>query len=132
MLTDRERILIELTVTETDLLDLEPGQVGLASFDAIDGIEYPVRIISVSRVPSVEQGVVTYPVEALILAGDEIAQVAADRAVLGGHTGGLAPGASAAELRVTPAAPEAARLAAAVPVVAAVAGSSASSSCPRA
>ena len=92
VLTDRERILIELTVTETDLLDLEPGQVGLASFDAIDGIEYPVRIISVSRVPSVEQGVVTYPVEALILAGDEIAQVAADLAVLGGQTGGLAPG----------------------------------------
>ena len=48
--TDRERIVVELTVTETDLLDLAPGQVGLASFDAIDEIEYPVRITSVSRV----------------------------------------------------------------------------------
>ena len=90
--TDRERIVVELTVTETDLLDLEPGQVGLATFDAIDGIEYPVRITSVSRVPSASQGVVTYPVEALILTGDEIAEVAADLAALGGQTEGLAPG----------------------------------------
>ena len=52
VLTNRERIVIELTVTEGDLLDLAPGQVGLASFDAIDGIEYPVQITSVSRVPS--------------------------------------------------------------------------------
>ena len=96
MLTDRERIVVELTVTETDLLDLEPGQVGVASFDAIDGIEYPVRITSVSRVPSASQGVVTYPVEALILTGDEIAEVAADLAVLGGQGAGFGAGGGAA------------------------------------
>ena len=92
VLTDRERIVVELTVTETDLLDLAPGQVGLASFDAIDEIEYPVRITSVSRVPSVKQGVVTYPVEAVILSGEEIAEVAAELAALGGQTGGFALG----------------------------------------
>ena len=96
VLTDRERIVVELTVTETDLLDLAPGQVGLASFDAIDGIEYPVRITSVNRVPSVEQGVVTYPVEAVILSGEEIAEVTAELAALGGQAGGLAPGGGAA------------------------------------
>ena len=96
VLTDRERIVVALTVTEGDLLDLAPGQVGLASFDAIDGIEYPVQITSVSRVPSTEQGVVTYAVEAAILLGDEIAAVADQIAVLGGQTAGLGGGAGAA------------------------------------
>ena len=127
VLTDRERIVVELTVTETDLLDLEPGQVGLATFDAIDGIEYPVRITSVSRVPSASQGVVTYPVEALILTGDEIAEVAADLAAR-----------SAARPRAWPLAASVAASAAAVleaevaSAAMAAVGSSAASSCPRA
>ncbi len=81
-------MLIELTVTEEDLLDLEIGQTGLASFDAIDGIEYPVRVVSVSRVPNAEQGVVTYDVEARILTGSEFAEVAGDSARTGIGAGG--------------------------------------------
>ena len=63
-------MLIELTVTEEELLDLEIGQTGTASFDAIEGTEYPVRVESISRVPNAEQGVVTYDVEARILTGN--------------------------------------------------------------
>ena len=96
-LNTSSRMLIALTVTEEDLLDLEIGQTGLASFDAIDGIEYPVRVVSVSRVPNAEQGVVTYDVEARILAGSELADVAADStgngtAAGGGFGGGPARG----------------------------------------
>ena len=84
------RMLIELTVTEADLLNLEVGQAGLASFDAIEDVEYPVRIASISRVPNAAQGVVTYDVEARILVGVEIAEVASEIAALGGQAGGVA------------------------------------------
>ena len=83
------RMLIELTVTEADLLNLEVGQAGLASFDAIEDVEYPVRIASISRVPNTAQGVVTYDVEARILVGAEIAEVASEIAALGGQAGGV-------------------------------------------
>ncbi|MYH41128.1 MAG: HlyD family efflux transporter periplasmic adaptor subunit [Chloroflexi bacterium] len=79
-----DRMLIELTVTEADLLDLGLGQAGLATFDAVEGAEYPVRISSVSRVPNAAQGVVTYDVAARILVGVEIAEVASELAALGG------------------------------------------------
>ena len=77
-------MLIDLTVTEADLLDLELGQAGLATFDAVEGAEYPVRISSISRVPNAAQGVVTYDVAARILVGAEIAEVASELAALGG------------------------------------------------
>ena len=76
VLSTSNRMLIALTVTEEELPGLEAGQTGLASFDAIDGIEYPVRVESVSRVPNSEQGVVTYDVEARILNGAELAGAA--------------------------------------------------------
>ena len=131
VLTDRERIVVELTVTETDLLDLAPGQVGLASFDAIDEIEYPVRITSVSRVPSVEQGVVTYPVEAVILSGEEIARWQQSWRRSAARLG-VSPSAtaSAAEVRVVLAA--ALLEAKAASEAETEASSSAASSCPRA
>ncbi len=87
-LNTSNRMLIALTVTEEDLLDLEIGQAGLASFDAIDGIEYPVQVVSISRVPNSEQGVVTYDVEARILAGSELAEVARDSTGSGIGAGG--------------------------------------------
>ncbi|MDE2932256.1 MAG: biotin/lipoyl-binding protein [Chloroflexota bacterium] len=89
-LSTSDRILIALTVTEADLLSLEVGQAGIASFDAIENVEYPVRIASISRLPNAAQGVVTYDVEARILAGAEIAQVASEIALLSDQTGGLA------------------------------------------
>ena len=89
-LSTSDRILIALTVTEADLLSLEVGQTGIATFDAIDDVEYPVRIASISRVPNAAQGVVTYEVEARLLAGPEIAEVAAELAALRGTGGDLA------------------------------------------
>ncbi len=89
-LSTSDRILIALTVTEANLLSLEVGQAGIATFDAIDDVEYPVRIASISRVPNAAQGVVTYEVEARLLAGPEIAEVAAELAALRGTGGDLA------------------------------------------
>ena len=89
-LNTSNRMLIALTVTEEDLLHLEIGQAGMASFDAIDGIQYPVRVSSVSRVPNAEQGVVTYDVEARILVGPE----AEETAEAAGNRAGRGPGAA--------------------------------------
>ena len=58
-LSTSDRMLIELTVTEEELLEQEAGQTGVASFDAIEGFNYPVRIESIGWVPNAEQGVVT-------------------------------------------------------------------------
>ena len=91
-LSTSDRILIALTVTEADLLSLEVGQAGIATFGAIDDVEYPVRIASISRVPNAAQGVVTYEVEARLLAGPEIAELAALRGT-GGDLARLLAGA---------------------------------------
>ena len=96
-LSTSNRMFIALTVTEEELLDLEIGQTGLASFDAIDGFEYPVRVDSVSRMPNAEQGVVTYDVEARILLEEEDADAAETRLATGfrpsgGFGGGPAGG----------------------------------------
>ena len=92
-LSTSDRMLIELTVTEEELLQLEAGQTGVATFDAIDSFQYPVRVESIGRVPNAEQGVVTYDVEARILAGpgaDAEAPQGGDR---GGFGGGALGGA---------------------------------------
>lgn len=90
-LSTSDRMLIELTVTEEELLELEVGQIGAASFDAIDGFNYPVRVESISRVPNAEQGVVTYGVEARILTGPG-AGATVPQAARGGFGFGGAPG----------------------------------------
>ena len=79
-----DRIVLELTVTEADLLNLEVGQVGLATFDAVDGVSYPVQLTVVSRVPVSAQGVVTYDVQATMLAGTDLVAAADQLAVLAG------------------------------------------------
>jgi len=87
-----DRITIDLTVSEAEVLDLEVGQVGIATFDAVGETQYPVRVTSVSTIPNVAQGVVTYAVTAVILELNEIAEVATDLQTLatGGATLDLA------------------------------------------
>ena len=78
-LTDPTGVQVALTVSETDLPGIKVGQYGVASFDALPGSVYIVKIISVSTVPTVTQGVVTYPVQAQIL---RPADITADQAEL--------------------------------------------------
>jgi len=87
-LLDESTIEVELTVTETDLPQIEVGQVGLATFDAIEDQQYAVRVASISRVPQTQQGVVTYPVTATLLQGGDLAAAAGDLAALTGASAG--------------------------------------------
>ncbi len=83
VISTRNEIVVALTVTEAEIFELEELQIGVASFDAIAGVQYPVRITSISRVPSVEQGVVTYAVEATVLSPLAIQAARADLQALG-------------------------------------------------
>ena len=83
VLSTRDQIVVALTVTEAEIFELEELQVGVASFDAIDGVQYPIRITTISRVPNVEQGVVTYSVEATVLSPLAIQAVRDDLQALG-------------------------------------------------
>lgn len=85
---------IDLTVSETDLPSLKKGQYGIATFDALTGNTYLVKVTSVATTPTVTQGVVTYPVQAQILRtadiqkdATELQGVAAALLSLGGGTG---------------------------------------------
>ena len=83
-LVDVDEIVLDLTVTESDVLSLVPGLTGLATFDAIDGQQYPLRIMTVSRLPTISQGVVTYPVQAVLLQGTDAADAAQALSALDG------------------------------------------------
>ena len=84
VLSTRDEVLIDLTVTEAEIFTLDVGQVGIATFDAIEDFRYGVRIASVGRVPQVDQGVVTYTVEAALLGPDDIPSARSQLEALGG------------------------------------------------
>jgi hypothetical protein len=99
-LTNPDRVRIDLTVTETDFSGLKAGEYGIATFDSLPGQTFLVKITGVSSTPTVAQGVVTYPVQALILRGQDLAASAADlqkvasalASLSGGGLGGFAGG----------------------------------------
>ncbi|MCZ2108663.1 MAG: HlyD family efflux transporter periplasmic adaptor subunit [Dehalococcoidia bacterium] len=66
-LTNLDSMRVDLTVSETDLPGIKTGQYGIATFDALPGKAYVVKITGVSTTPTTTQGVVTYPVQAQIL-----------------------------------------------------------------
>jgi RND family efflux transporter MFP subunit len=64
----------KLTVGETDLPSLRLGMVGLMLFDALQEKPFPVVITAMGLEPEVEQGIVTYAVEAALLGvGEDLA-----------------------------------------------------------
>lgn len=68
-LSNPDAIRIDLTIAEADLVSVKAGMLGLARFDSLPRNAYVVKVIGVSSIPTVTQGVVTYPVQAAILRG---------------------------------------------------------------
>lgn len=83
-LTNPEGIRVDLTVSETDIAKLKAGMYGLATFEALSGNFYLVKITGISTTATTTQGVVTYPVQAQLLRGPDIAANAAAIQQLGG------------------------------------------------
>ena len=71
-LSNPDAIRIDLTIAEADLVSVKAGMLGLARFDSLPRNAYVVKVIGVSSIPTVTQGVVTYPVQAAILRGSAL------------------------------------------------------------
>lgn len=71
-ITDPNAIRVNLTVTESDFPNLKAGQFGIATFSAMPGNSYLIKVTAVSVVPTTTQGVVTYPVQALVLRATDL------------------------------------------------------------
>ncbi|MCC6236810.1 MAG: HlyD family efflux transporter periplasmic adaptor subunit [Dehalococcoidia bacterium] len=71
-LTDPTAIGVQLTISETDLPGLAAGQIGIVTFTALSQQAYVIEVVGVSNVPTLTSGVVTYPVQAQILTGDNL------------------------------------------------------------
>lgn len=69
VLNTPDAIVIDLTISESDLPNVEVGLSGTASFDAITGRIFPIVIDSVGTNPTTNQGVVTYEARARIVTG---------------------------------------------------------------
>jgi len=69
VLNTPDNVRIDLTISESDLPNVKPGQSGFATFDAIPGRPFPIVIDSIGTNPTVTQGVVTYAARARILSG---------------------------------------------------------------
>ncbi len=67
-------VRVDLTISESDLPSLRVGQYGLALFDALPGRPVVVKIRGISTLPTVAQGVVSYPVQADIVTGEALAE----------------------------------------------------------
>jgi RND family efflux transporter MFP subunit len=65
-----DRMQLQIDVGETDYSTVRIGQGGAAIFDGIPGKIYPFSISEIGLAPTVNQGVVTYPVKAEIIVLD--------------------------------------------------------------
>ncbi|HMS59467.1 MAG TPA: efflux RND transporter periplasmic adaptor subunit [Tepidiformaceae bacterium] len=111
-ISDPQGVRIDLQVSEQDLPNVKAGLFGLATFEALTGQQYFVKITAVSNAATVTQGVVTYTAQAQILRGqDLVANQAEIQKVLSGvqsaaaaRAGGSASGPGAGGASGTPAA----------------------------
>ena len=100
---DPASIGVDITVSESDLVGLAPGQLAIAQFDSIQDQSYLLQISGIDTDPTVTQGVVTYTVRAEMVdprqladREDEVRQLASLVRGAGALAeGGFAPGASA-------------------------------------
>jgi multidrug efflux pump subunit AcrA (membrane-fusion protein) len=81
---------LQLTFTESDVLNVKAGQTGMATFDALDNAVFPIEIESVGTNPTTTQGVVTYAAWATVLSTPTFAGGGAGAFGAGGRTAILA------------------------------------------
>ncbi|MCJ7509554.1 MAG: biotin/lipoyl-binding protein [Dehalococcoidia bacterium] len=62
-----DALRLDMTISESDVLDVEVGQSGIALFDAVGERPFPIVITSVGTNPTTTQGVITYKAQASIV-----------------------------------------------------------------
>ena len=81
-ITNQDAIRVDLSVQEADYVGLKAGQFGVATFEALTGNTYVVRITFVNPTPTTTQGVVSYQVQAEILRAEQLQDPAVQQQVL--------------------------------------------------
>ncbi len=84
-LTNTDSVVVNLSVQETDFVGLEAGQYGTATFEALTGHTYIVKIVSVNPTPTTTQGVVSYQVQAVILSTADLQDTATQQSALSAY-----------------------------------------------
>lgn len=72
LLSNLDSISIDMNISETDLPNIKTGQFGIANFNAMPDQSYLFEISTISFIPEISQGVVSYPVKANIITRNNI------------------------------------------------------------
>ena len=96
-LSDLDTIEMEIIASEAEYVEIKKGMLGLVSLDSKPLSPLVIEVISISDVPNVQQGVVTYPVRARFIQGFEVITILGQFAPLlesisGGMGGGMLQG----------------------------------------
>ncbi len=71
VLNTPNRLVLNLTIAETDYPSVKAGATGVATFSALSGETFPFVIDTVGANPTTTQGVVTYQARAHLATGQE-------------------------------------------------------------
>ena len=74
-LSDPSTMQMDIIASEAEFVEMNPGMYGLVSLDSKPFPPSLIQITSISNVPNVTQGIVTYPVEARFIRGFEVLTV---------------------------------------------------------
>ena len=74
-LSDPSTMQMDIIASEAEFVEMNPGMYGLVSLDSKPFPPSIIQITSISNVPNVTQGIVTYPVQARFIRGFEVLTV---------------------------------------------------------
>ncbi len=74
-LVDLDSVGVDLTVSESDFIELTSGDLGMATFDSIPDQPFIIKLANITSLPQMTQGVVTYPAQAEFLNMREAAEI---------------------------------------------------------
>ena len=74
-LVDLDSVGVDLTVSESDFIELASGDIGMATFDSIPDQPFIIKLTNITSVPEITQGVVTYPAQAEFLSMTEAGEI---------------------------------------------------------
>ena len=83
-LSDPQSIFIEIPASESDLNQIQVGNLGMAMFEGMPEQFYIVKLKAISAIPTITQGVISYPAEGEILTGQKLMKEAGNIASLQG------------------------------------------------
>ncbi len=74
-LVDLDSVGVDLTVSESDFIELTSGDLGMATFDSIPDQPFIIKLANITSLPQITQGIVTYPAQVEFLNMREAAEI---------------------------------------------------------